>query len=63
VSLGSKDETFHTKIIPSHLYDSIKSTLAGMGYAPKDIDKKLSELPNGMTDAGEIIPYIIKELS
>ena len=26
-----------------------------MGYNPRDIDKKLSELPEGLVEAGEII--------
>lgn len=45
------------------LQSSIKSTLTNMWYNPRDIDKVLSNLPDDMNDAGEIIPYVIKSLS
>jgi hypothetical protein len=34
-----------------------------MWYIPRDIDRILSELPEWMNNAGDIIPYVIKELS
>jgi hypothetical protein len=34
-----------------------------MWYNPRDLDKILWELPDWMTNASDIIPYVIKELS
>jgi hypothetical protein len=34
-----------------------------MWYNPKDIDKVLNELPEGISGASEVIPYVIKNLS
>lgn len=49
--------------IAPDLHRSIKTTLISMGYQPRDVDDKLRDLPQDMKNAGEIIPYIIKELS
>ncbi len=49
--------------IPADLQNSIKSTLTNMWYNPRDIDRVISELPEDVNDAWEIIPYVIKELS
>jgi len=45
------------------LFNSIKDTLVNMWYTSKDIEKTLNNLPKWMSEIGEIIPYIIKELS
>jgi hypothetical protein len=34
-----------------------------MWYNPKDIDRVLVSLPENLNGAGEIIPYVIKNLS
>ncbi len=49
--------------LPADLQVSIKSTLTNMWYNPRDIDRVIAELPEDKTDAWEIIPYVIKELS
>lgn len=49
--------------ITPDLYTSIKSTLTNMWYNPRDIDRLLSDLPEWISNAGEIIPYVIRELS
>jgi len=49
--------------IDSSLHSSIKSTLTAMGYNPKDIDKVLFNLPEGINETKDIIPYVIKSLS
>jgi holliday junction DNA helicase RuvA len=46
-----------------NLYSSIKFTLTNMWYNQRNIDQKLSNLPEELVEAGDIIPYIIKELS
>ncbi len=51
------------QIINRNLFSSIKDTLVNMGYNWKDIEGLLNTLPEWMEDAGDIIPYIIKELS
>ena len=53
----------NVKAINRELFTSIKDTLVNMWYTLKDVEKILSELPDWMEDAWEIIPYIIKELS
>jgi len=58
-NITSQDKNY----ISWDLYDSIKSTLLNMWYNSKDIDKKLRELPKWLTEAWEIIPYLIRELS
>jgi hypothetical protein len=45
------------------LHSSIKLTLVNMWYNPKDIDRVLVSLPENLNGAGEIIPYVIKNLS
>ncbi|NVP17161.1 Holliday junction branch migration protein RuvA [Candidatus Gracilibacteria bacterium] len=49
--------------IDSSLHSSIKSTLTAMGYNPKDIDNVLFNLPEGINETKDIIPYVIKSLS
>jgi Holliday junction DNA helicase RuvA subunit len=50
-------------IIDVDLFHSIKSTLTNMWYNPKDIDKTLNELPEWISEASDILPYVIKQLS
>lgn len=49
--------------IDSSLHSSIKSTLTAMWYNPKDIDNVLFNLPEGINETKDIIPYVIKSLS
>ncbi len=63
ISVKSSENIKKANTISWDLYSSIKSTLTNMGYNPRDIDKILWELPEWINDAGNIIPYIIKELS
>lgn len=63
ISVKSTDTVKKANIISWDLHISIKSTLVNMGYNPRDIDKILCELPEWINDAGNIIPYIIRELS
>ncbi|MCH2188869.1 Holliday junction branch migration protein RuvA [Candidatus Gracilibacteria bacterium] len=49
--------------LPQGLSESIQSTLVGMGYTPQDVARCLSQLPPDMTDAADILPYVIQELS
>jgi len=51
------------QITNRNLFSSIKDTLVNMGYNWKDIENLLNTLPEWIEDAGDIIPYIIKELS
>lgn len=63
INLSNRDIISKANSIPWDLYTSIKSTLTNMGYNPRDIDRVLSQLPDDMKDAWNIIPYVIKELS
>ena len=49
--------------LPQGLSESIQSTLVGMWYTPQDVARCLSLLPPDMTDAADILPYVIQELS
>lgn len=42
--------------------EKVKSTLSAMWYNPRDIDRVLEWLPEGLDDLAEIIPFMIKEL-
>ncbi len=46
-----------------NLIENIRYTLVNMWYNPKEIDKKLSEIPNNMDNINKILPWIIWELS
>ncbi|MDD2871535.1 MAG: Holliday junction branch migration protein RuvA [Candidatus Gracilibacteria bacterium] len=63
ISFHDKDTIKKANTISADLHISIKSTLTNMGYNPRDIDRLLSDLPDGMNSAGEIIPFVIRELS
>jgi holliday junction DNA helicase RuvA len=63
INLSSRDTISKANSIPWDLRTSIKSTLTNMGYNPRDIDRVLSQLPDDMKDAWNIIPYVIRELS
>ncbi len=63
INFSSSETVKKANTISWDLHTSIKSTLTNMGYNPRDIDRLLSVLPEWMDNAGDIIPYIIKELS
>lgn len=63
VVLSDSNTVKKANTISGDLHTSIKSTLTNMGYNPRDIDRLLLELPEWMNNAGEIIPFVIKELS
>ena len=63
VVLSNSDTIKKANSIPADLHSSIKSTLTNMGYNPRDIDKILLDIPEWMSNAWEIIPYVIRELS
>lgn len=63
INISSRESILKANSLPPDLHSSIKSTLANMWYNPKDIDKVLNELPEGISGASEVIPYVIKNLS
>lgn len=63
ISFENKDNLIKANTIWADLHISIKSTLTNMWYNPRDIDKILWELPEWMTNAADIIPFVIRELS
>ncbi len=63
ISLNNSETVKKANTISGDLHTSIKSTLTNMGYNPRDIDKALSELPEWIDNAWNIIPHVIKELS
>lgn len=63
INISSKENVLNANNLPSDLHNSIKSTLSNMWYNPKDIDRVLSELPEWVNWANEIIPYVIRNLS
>lgn len=63
ITINYLNKSVESQKISSSLYSSIKETLTNMWYNPKDIDRVLWELPKWMENAGDILQYIIKELS
>ncbi len=63
IVFSDRDNIKKTNPISLDLHISIKSTLTNMWYNPRDIDRILSDLPEWILNAGEIIPYVIRELS
>jgi len=63
IVITNSDTVKKANTIPADLHSSIKSTLTNMWYNPRDIDRVIFELPEWINNAGEIIPYVIKELS
>lgn len=63
INIKSRENIEKINSISPDLHSSIKSTLTNMWYNPRDIDKELSNLPEWIENAWEIIPYIIKSLS
>ncbi|RKW22356.1 Holliday junction branch migration protein RuvA [Candidatus Gracilibacteria bacterium] len=61
--LAKNQNTQKQIFLEESLLSSIKSTLTNMGYNPKDVENILQNLPENLTDVGEIIPYAIKHLS
>lgn len=63
IVLANRETVRRANSIPADLHTSIKSTLTNMWYNPRDIDRLLLDLPEWMKNAGEIIPFVIRELS
>lgn len=63
INLSNRDTIKKTNTIGPDLHTSIKSTLTNMWYNPRDIDLLLLDLPEEMTNAWEIIPYVIRKMS
>lgn len=63
VNIYNKESIKKANTIDSTLHSSIKSTLTTMWYNPRDIDQVLSNLPEGVSETKDIIPYVIKSLS
>ncbi|MBF0913408.1 Holliday junction branch migration protein RuvA, partial [Candidatus Gracilibacteria bacterium] len=61
--LAKNQNTQKQIFLEESLLSSIKSTFTNMGYNPKDVENILQNLPENLTDVGEIIPYAIKHLS
>lgn len=61
--LIKKEEKNEKKTISEDLFSSIKTTLTNMGYDKNEVEKILKNLPENLKDAGEIIPYVIRNLS
>lgn len=63
INLSSKENILKANSLSPDLHSSIKSTLSNMWYNPKDIDRVLNELPEWISGASEVIPYVIRNLS
>lgn len=63
ISIKNGETISKANTISADLHSSIKSTLTNMGYNAWDIDRKMASIPEWMENAGDIIPYIIRELS
>ena len=46
----------------SSSYGDVTTTLVNMWYARTDVEKVLSKLPEDISEIGDIIPYVIKNL-
>lgn len=64
ITLSSMEEKQEWKVtIEQNLFQSILDTLVNMGYDAKQVEGILKNLPEEHTDAGTIIPFVIRELS
>jgi len=63
INLASRENILKATNLSPDLHSSIKLTLVNMWYNPKDIDRVLLSLPENLNGAGEIIPYVIRNLS
>lgn len=63
INIASRENILKATNLSPDLHSSIKLTLVNMWYNPKDIDRVLVSLPENLNGAGEIIPYVIKNLS
>lgn len=63
INITSRENILKATNLSPDLHSSIKLTLVNMWYNPKDIDRVLVSLPENLNGAGEIIPYVIKNLS
>lgn len=59
-SLARKNAPKNT--LDSALFNEIKKTLVSLGYNDKSVEKVLRNLPEWLSKAESIIPYVIKEL-
>jgi len=62
VDISSNSNTAKV-FIDRSLFEQIKDTLVNMWYQGKDVERVLESLPEEMKDAGDILPYCIRELS
>ena len=49
--------------LPATLIENIKTTLQNMGYNPRDIERKIGEIPQDCKTVEQILPFMIRELS
>lgn len=64
VSENSYKKSSPTQVsLPASLIENIKSTLQNMGYNPRDIERKLAEVPEDFESVEQILPFMIRELS
>jgi Holliday junction resolvasome RuvABC DNA-binding subunit len=42
--------------------ENIKITLQNMGYNPRDIERKMQEIPEDCVTVEQILPFMIREL-
>ncbi len=68
VILELKDKDFITtsssgeKVTHNSWFGDVVATLTNMWYNRSDVEKILADLPEGLDDIGEIIPYVIKNI-
>jgi len=63
VSNTSQKSSPEQTSLPPTLLENIKSTLQNMGYNPRDIERKLAEVPVDFQTVEQILPFMIRELS
>lgn len=49
--------------LPATLLENITGTLQNMGYQTRDIERVLAQVPAHYNSVGEVLPFVIKELS
>ncbi len=62
ISVSESKEKTKVSNLEKSISDNVKSTLVSMWYAPKDVDRVLSELPEWLDKLEDIIPFAIKNL-
>ena len=64
ISISSNKDKLQTWVkLDRDINEWVKSTLSAMWYNPKDIDRVLDNLPEGLEEVGEIITFVIRKLS